>query len=395
MNELVRYIKCLSIKQKYGQFYTDNSDYILCGLGDSFSSEKFDTVIEPFVGKGDLIKWFTHKFHTLTDSKLWDKCPRKQDRRPCELCETLLYDIDPKCDEYTVIKSDTLAIPPKYNLRSWILTNPPYLARNKCKNKSIFDKYNTNDLYKCFIQSIITCPVGGGIIIIPVGFFTSPRENDNKLRDHFCSQYKILHVNYFEEPVFSDTSTTVVAIEFIYNESPSPLIEQNVEWNCNGNKKIFTITKCTNWIIGGTIYNSKMKFPNKFKISRYVEDGKLSEHCQITGLTLIALDSGRDDGPRISLNFKKDSIYKGKNTSRTFATIVINTLELPTISLTDEQQKIVANSFNKFIEKKRSDTWSLFLPQFRESKDYARKRIPFELAYQIIGIIIEKLLNLK
>jgi len=47
--------------------------------------------------------------------------------------------------------------------------------------------------------------------------------------------------------------------------------------------------------------------------------------------------------------------------------------------------------FNEYIEQKRSDTWSLFLPQFRESKEYARKRIPFELAYRIICHLIHNL----
>jgi len=35
------------------------------------------------------------------------------------------------------------------------LLNPPYLARNKSPDKTIFDIYGVNDLYKCFIKSII------------------------------------------------------------------------------------------------------------------------------------------------------------------------------------------------------------------------------------------------
>jgi hypothetical protein len=40
------------------------------------------------------------------------------------------------------------------------------------------------------------------------------------------------------------------------------------------------------------------------------------------------------------------------------------------------------------LEKKREETWSLFLPQFRESKEYAMKRIPFELAYKILSHLL-------
>jgi hypothetical protein len=49
------------------------------------------------------------------------------------------------------------------------------------------------------------------------------------------------------------------------------------------------------------------------------------------------------------------------------------------------------NRLKSAIEKKREETCSLFLPQFRESKEYARKRIPFELAYGIIRHIIAEM----
>jgi hypothetical protein len=52
--------------------------------------------------------------------------------------------------------------------------------------------------------------------------------------------------------------------------------------------------------------------------------------------------------------------------------------------LTNEEQKELSIKFNEFVNQKRKETWSLFLPQYRESKEYARKRIPFELAYDIV-----------
>jgi hypothetical protein len=52
--------------------------------------------------------------------------------------------------------------------------------------------------------------------------------------------------------------------------------------------------------------------------------------------------------------------------------------------LSEIEQIEVCREFNEYLEDKRKKTWSLFLPQFRESKEYARKRIPFELAYRIL-----------
>ena len=56
--------------------------------------------------------------------------------------------------------------------------------------------------------------------------------------------------------------------------------------------------------------------------------------------------------------------------------------------LSEEEQILICNKFNEMVEKKRQEYWSLFLPQYRESKEYARKRMPFELAYKIIRHII-------
>ena len=138
-----------------------------------------------------------------------------------------------------------------------MITNPPYLARNKCSSKVIFDKYNTNDLYKCFITSLVEqehwCL--GGIFIIPAGFFLSPRDVDVKCRDSFMRRYKITKVKYFEETVFPDTPTTVVAFSFVKSDvhttSQSVIWEQRPSGAC----KTFDMKMENKWIIGGDIYN--------------------------------------------------------------------------------------------------------------------------------------------
>ena len=346
----------ISSKKMKGQFYTVNSSYILDGLYMIPKSAR--CVIEPFAGKGDLLEWLIKNENTL----------------PIES-----YDIEPKKDG--VIQRDTLKDPPNYK-DSWILTNPPYLARNKCDKKEIFNMYETNDLYKCFITSLTNQEqCAGGIFIIPAGFFLSPRDLDVRCRNDFLSKYKLLKVKYFEETVFPDTTTTVVA--FAFEKSPNLLKEQSVEWVSlpSGEKCIFKMSKENDWIIGGDIY--KLSVPKGVKISRYVEGQKLKEGVQRTSMTLSALDSGTKDG-RICLEYKEGYVYPAKECSRTYATLCIQGK-----TLTEEQQKKICLEFNTLVEKKRSDTWSLFLPQFRESKEYARKRIPFELAY----IIVLHLLN--
>lgn len=337
-------------KKSKGQFYTVNSSYILEGLN---VPNKARCIIEPFAGKGDLLDWLASTNTTL----------------PIES-----YDIEPKREG--IVQRDTLMDPPNYT-DAWILTNPPYLARNKSAAKDVFDKYDTNDLYKCFITSISQQPqCCGGILIIPAGFFLSPRPLDVKCRNSFLSKYRLLKVRYFEETVFPDTTTTVVA--FAFEKADVPLDEQNVEWISlpSGEKRTFTMTARNGWIIGGDIYN--LEVPKNVHIRRHVDGCILKEGESITSMTLCALDSGTKDG-RISLQFREGYVYPAKESSRTYATLCIRGRVLTT-----EEQKKLCSDFNAFVEKKRVETWSLFLPQFRESKEYARKRIPFELAYSIV-----------
>lgn len=348
---IISNIENINNKKNRGQFYTTNYSYILDSIPGPPSNVQL--VIEPFAGKGDLINWIREGgYQGIVEA----------------------YDIEPKGEN--IIIRDTLKNPPNYD-NSWIITNPPYLARNKSDNKEIYDLYKNNDLYKCFITSIIlqnNCK--GGIFIIPAGFFLSPRDVDAKCRHQFMSNYKITKVKYFEETVFDDTTTTVIC--FSFEKSDVVLTEQYIEWILmpKGVTKIFKMTASNNWIIGGEIYI--LPIPVNIFIRRFVENISLYENEQITYMTLKSLDSGSMDG-RILLTYKKDYVYPGKESSRAYATLCVSG-----VYLSENDQIQLCEQFNKFIEEKRNETWSLFLPQYRESKEYARKRIPFELAYRII-----------
>jgi hypothetical protein len=192
------------------------------------------------------------------------------------------------------------------------------------------------------------------------------------------TKYKLIKVKYFEETVFPDTSTTVVAFAFEKAPRPGPLLEQRVEWISmpSGNSRTFTMSAAHNWIIGGDIYD--LPVPDNIKIRRHVDGSPLKEGEHQTFMTLSALDSGKPGG-NLCLEYKEGYIYPAKDCSRTYATLRIQGRGLSAA----EQVQICAD-FNALIEQKRAETWSLFLPQYRESKEYARKRIPFELAYTIV-----------
>ena len=173
-------------KSQLGQFYTTNYDYILSNMK---IPEDTKNIIEPFVGNGDLLKFIKNKNEINIE----------------------IYDIDPKYKN--TIKRDTLNDPPDYT-NKFVLTNPPYLARNKSKTKDLYNKYNCNDLYKCFITNLIENTCNGGIIIIPLNFLSSIRKTDIELRKKFLQKYCIEIVNIFEEQVFDDTTYAVCSMYF-------------------------------------------------------------------------------------------------------------------------------------------------------------------------------------
>lgn len=342
-------------KTRLGQFYSTNCDYILEGFDQI--PDNIRCIIEPFAGKGDLMEWVKKR---VKDVKM--EC----------------YDIDPQYKD--TMARDTLKDPPNYN-DAWIITNPPFLARNKNKEKELYDKYNTNDLYKCFLWSLIqqeNCV--GGILIIPSGFFLSTREIDLVCRADFMKRFRITKIKYFEETVFEDTPTTVVAFQFM--KSPTLLECQEIPWVFlpSNEIKTFSMKKETKWIVGGEIYF--LPVHPTIRISRHVEGTALSPDEQQTNMFLRALDSGNQNG-RISLQYRKDYIYPAKECSRSYAI-----LRIKGKFLSPEEQIHLADLFNQFIEQKRKETASLFLPQYRESKEYARKRIPFTLVYHIISHLL-------
>ncbi len=342
-----------SNKKKYGQFYTQNYAYIFQEMNlESFRQEK--SLIEPFTGNGDLIPFIIEQFTEMESLECFDI-----DSKNCVPQEG-----------YEVVQRDTLMDPPNYT-NKFVITNPPYLAKNKCKDKKYFDLHQTNDLYKCFLKTILDYVPNGGLIIIPLNFWCSIRALDIYLRKRFLQKFDILRVNVFEESVFKDTTYTVCSILFVRRDLTRLL--GRVPMFIYPSKKSFEflLNSENNWTIGGEIY----KLPrSKHHVSRLLEGGTPN-----TKILLKALDD--DSKKQICLSIVEDA-YFGKNTSRTYASILIE----PKIS--EEKQLEVVKRFNEFMELNRLKYNSLFLTNYRESKDISRKRISFELAYQIIQYLL-------
>lgn len=253
-------------------------------------------LVEPFVGKGDLLRLF-----------------------PGSKWET--YDIDKStCASYI---QDTLLEVPDY-IGKWVITNPPFLAKNKATDKRYFLDSKYNDLYKIALSSIIGCE--GGIIIVPLNFLTD--EDSQDIRIDFLSTYCIDRVNVFTVPVFKTTSYSVCAFAFHKEKNK----QQNIEI------KIFPENISFSYVaMQETEYRMAGDFFNKIDKEKSIF-GRLTATTtdNITKMKLYALDTRTE---KIRLTYGEEP-YMGKISDRTYLTFTTKR------NFTDEQQKQLVEEFN-------------------------------------------------
>ena len=339
----------MSDKQKLGQFYTTRYEYILQNMN---IPSNISNIIEPFAGNGDLLNFIENEDINI-------EC----------------FDIDPK--KPFINRRDTLVNPPDYD-NKFIITNPPFLARNKSQDKTIYDKYNQNDLYKCFIETFIdTCCIGG-IIIIPLNFWCSIRTSDVQLRKKFLEKFSIITLNIFEERVFDDTSYATCCFQFKIKTEEQDSINCFVypeKINLN-----LVLNENNNYTIGGEIYNLPKN--KKIKVERATSKNK--DDPNITNILAKCLDDNKNSKISLSMvsNDKRIIDESPKLSARSYATLIIKP------KLTLEKQEELVEKFNTYLEEQREKYHSLFLTNYRESNDIARKRISFNLVFDIVNYLI-------
>jgi len=321
-------------KKNLGQFNTTNYRYIL----DGFNPPTNCKFIEPFVGSGCLLPFIPNN-------------------------EVECYDIEPRIEKCA--QRDTILEPPDYNGK-YVITNPPFLARNKSGDKRHYEMYKQNDLYKCFLITLIQSNPIGGILILPLNFFCSVRTTDVKLRDQFLSKFKIIKMNWFEEQVFEDTTYNVCS--FMFETSSEKLKKQKIQI---GEMNI-TIKQKYGWMIGGKIYH--LKFDDEIQIKR------ITTTCK--HMTFILINCVDLAGQQNILASFEPNVFVGKNSDRTKMSVEIS----PTLSI--KKQKKLVKQFNGLITDYRQRYNSLFLPNFR---DNGRKRIPFTLVFDIMKFILTRM----
>lgn len=175
-------------KQALGQYFTTNADTILSGWE---SVVKGKRIIDPFSGGGDLLNWA--KKHGAVSTQGYDLAPQ---------------------DKVTE-QRDSLLNPPDFE-DCVLITNPPYLAANKCKgDKTVFTQWDASDYYKCHLASISGCPEA--IEILPANFLCESR---SAARDRLFKTHHIVSAKIWTTPVFEDTTSCICALHLKLGQKP-------------------------------------------------------------------------------------------------------------------------------------------------------------------------------
>lgn len=317
---------------KKTQHFTENYKEILQGI--NFYPQE---AVDPFAGKCDLIKY--------SPNTKWE-----------------LYDIDVKDSRVTY--RDSLLNPIDYTGKT-IITNPPYLARNKTDQfKDIFDKYQTDDLYKAAILSIIGCE--NGILIIPVNFFTD--EATREVREKFLSQYKVDYVNVFNYQVFENTSYNICSFYFEKGKTETVRFKT---WFENGvsRENVFKLDPDFGYRLGG-------EFFELFKDIKPIFSRAIGDENPNTRIFVNCLDK---KDKNFGLEYRPDFVYKGQKNDRIFATLKCEK------NLTEDEQINLVSNFNYFIDGYRYIFRDLLFTNYR---DRGRKRISLEDVYKICTYLI-------
>lgn len=320
------------------QHYTTKSQEICSNLLQYIPDEA--KLIEPFVGGGDLV--------SLLPDRDWE-----------------LYDIEPTIVANT---QDTLLNPPDYKDK-WVITNPPYLAKNKATDKTLFLKYGLDDLYKIFLMSVLEAD--GGIVILPTNFFTD--ERTESVRKAFLSKFSIKEINIYTEPIFESTTYSVCAFAF---QKGGVVKEQSLKCNIfpSGKQVSFKVSESSGFRFAGEYFKDIASQTSNF--TRLMRDR--SPEGFITNIKLYAIDTRQH---KIRLKYEPELFY-GISTDRSYATLVSKK------ELTEDEQKQIISAFNEELNSFRERYYDLVLTNYR---DYNRKRIGFDFAYKLLTKIMKEL----
>ena len=363
----------LNIQKHYNKYYSTNSELIyeinLIKLFEQIN-ESFD-IVEPFVGDCDLLRLLESQLiecqtKYINSLNVYDITNINQ------LNETQIKNITYNPNIDTLLNS-------VINSQSFVITNPPYTAKNKLSQetkqlyKQIFDLHPyIQDLYQIFIQQLIDSNVKGGFIIIPSNFMFG--KQSKPIRQLFLKSFSIIVLNIFEKKVFEDTTQSTISLLFV-NKSINNFLSIQPQIYLHRNEQIIEISNDEfNEILNYSLDELYKHSRHNIKVCRNYNIN--TKEFKVSNIKISLLD------PNIKAYIDSNNKnIQDKITDRAFMRLCF------TKQFTEEQEQDICSLFEEHIKNIRDTTHSLVLTSYRE---YSRKKLSFEEVYTIIEYIINE-----
>jgi hypothetical protein len=373
-------VETTSSKSQLGQFYTTETSTIFQGLTiDSSLLEKVKCIVEPFVGQGDLLHYLVQQCGGVSIEK-------PIIANDISMTAETRHGLEKQFPGIQVYTRDLFRQP--VDLKdSFVLTNPPFLAKNKATgDKTVFQEWDGDDLYKCFLNMMLVSHqlAMGGLLIVPLNFWSSSRKKDVDLRRRFLQTYRVDKLNIFTEKVFQDTSSAITSFQFCRRDDVSQEYSVPIFWHPAKKEALdsFTFSEENNYTIGGEIHGLP-KYSLKWEVKRITsQEVELGLEPFFTNILVKCIDDSLEN--RLGLQYVEDPQDRYIDTTplasaRSYCSLMIR----PVISV--EQQRDLVERVNTYLDKKRNQYQSLFLTNYRESKEgEGRKRLSFDLLYRVV-----------
>ena len=325
-------------KDLLGQYMTTNADVLL----ENYKGLVLDRVVlDPCEGHGDLTNWAWKNGATDIEG----------------------YDIEPVLDhtEYRDLYSTDQPLP-DYSGKL-IVTNPPYLSSNRSDDKTVFDTWKQNDLYKCYLATLSYHNVDEAIIIQPSNFLFESRSG---AREMLFENYNIKQAEYWEHPVFDDAVIGIMTMHIQKKDFPQIGQDQN-----------FTIINRTKDISTDVTLEARYNYLDGKEFFDYIRNAprhsfeRVHEGMDPPNSNIVLSIMEGTHGICLLYN-DAEPIYTPE---KSFTTYQIN---LP-FELSEAEQREAVNEFNKILNGYRKQYDSRFLSNYIAaeqkilSRDYANK----------------------
>ena len=312
-----------SHKQELGQYFTTNSDYILSGFEDVVRGK---VVIDPFAGEKDLLKW-----GEINGS-----------------VGSVGYDLEPQSDD--IIQNDSIANSPSY-AGMVLVSNPPFLSKNKFKgDKSVFEQWGQNDLYKCHLASLAK-DCDEALMILPSNFLC---ESSAKARSKLFETHYIVKAKYWNTPVFEDATTGITVIHVKRGKKPYQKFDI---YHGSDNFTFEAVLESQySYLHGKDFFDTINKASGTLKVVK-TDKGMPKPN---TNIVVGLLDNGKWQSG-LSYN-EGDPIYCAPKSFTTYQ------LTLPDVHLSEEQQRLIVTRFNSILRQNRDKYHDMFLSNYMGPK---------------------------